>query len=231
MVWFLPSDYTLTAAICRIQKPARISKTSQALAPARGTSSSSLTSSSPSSSLALLLVAAAVTSRHVTARPRAYARAREAWEARYWAGSEGVVASRWWGVEMISQFFVLSQRGDHIVFRDCKIWIPVLLLLVVFFSLLRGIWHGFWVWFGADLVGGDFGWVRVWWGCRSRGGAQGQRRDLLPEGEVLERRRGRGGAAGLRTHPCPSLSPLIRTLLVEILRFLAVILRGFFPLV
>jgi len=25
---------------------------------------------------------------------------------------------------MISQFFVLSQRGDHIVFRDCKIWIP-----------------------------------------------------------------------------------------------------------
>jgi hypothetical protein len=26
--------------------------------------------------------------------------------------------------DMISQFFVLSQRGDHIVFRDCKIWIP-----------------------------------------------------------------------------------------------------------
>jgi hypothetical protein len=25
--------------------------------------------------------------------------------------------------EMISQFFVLSQRGDHIVFRDCEIWI------------------------------------------------------------------------------------------------------------
>lgn len=165
MVWFLPSDYTLTAAICRIQKPARISKTSQALAPARGTSSSSLTSSSPSSSLALLLVAAAVTSRHVTARPRAYARAREAWEARYWAGSEGVVASRWWGVEMISQFFVLSQRGDHIVFRDCKIWIPVLLLLLVVFffftpwNLARFLgviwcwsgWGGFWM--GACVVG------------------------------------------------------------------------------
>ena len=35
--------------------------------------------------------------------------------------------------EMISQFFVLSQRGDHIVFRDCKIWIP---------SRPRPIWAG-----------------------------------------------------------------------------------------
>jgi hypothetical protein len=34
---------------------------------------------------------------------------------------------------MISQFFVLSQRGDHIVFRDCKIWIlfPVRSMLIL----------------------------------------------------------------------------------------------------
>jgi hypothetical protein len=38
---------------------------------------------------------------------------------------------------MISQFFVLSQRGDHIVFHDCKIWIssrPRLIWVDFFFS-------------------------------------------------------------------------------------------------
>jgi hypothetical protein len=37
---------------------------------------------------------------------------------------------------MISQFFVLSQRGDHIVFRDCKIWIlpPLVQSVLIFLS-------------------------------------------------------------------------------------------------
>jgi hypothetical protein len=44
---------------------------------------------------------------------------------------------------MISQFFVLSQRGDHIVFRDCKIWIPS--------RPRRPIWADFFLLFSAIL--------------------------------------------------------------------------------
>jgi hypothetical protein len=53
----------------------------------------------------------------------------------------------------------------------------------------------------------------LWGCCRSRRGAQGQRGDL-PEDEVLERRRDRGGAPSLRTYLLLTPALLLRQLVL-----------------